>query len=90
MIASAFDGNLRLDLYGSVESPPGATTETKQASGYAHVKTGTIDHVSAVAGYVMDRSGKRRIVAGMLNHRDAHRGAGKELMNALVAWAHAQ
>lgn len=64
--------------------------KTKQASGYAHVKTGTIDHVSAVAGYVMGRSGKRHIVAGMLNHHDAHRGAGKELMNALVAWAHAQ
>ena len=60
----------------------------KAASGYAHVKTGTIDEVSAVAGYVHARSGREYIVAGMMNRKLAHKGHGKELMNALVAWAY--
>ena len=60
----------------------------KAASGYAHVKTGTIDEVSAVAGYVHARSGGEYIVVGMMNRKLAHKGHGKELMNALVAWVH--
>ncbi|MCY4362135.1 MAG: D-alanyl-D-alanine carboxypeptidase/D-alanyl-D-alanine-endopeptidase [Gammaproteobacteria bacterium] len=60
----------------------------KAASGYAHVKTGSIDDVSAVAGYVHGRSGREYVVAGMMNRKLAHKGHGKELMNALVAWAH--
>ena len=60
----------------------------KAASGYAHVKTGTIDEVSAVAGYVHARSGREYIVAGMMNRKLAHKGHGKELMNALVTWAY--
>ena len=59
-------------------------------SGHAHIKTGTIDDVSAIAGYVNARSGKKFIVVGMLNHKNAHRGPGEELMNALIAWAHRQ
>lgn len=60
----------------------------KAAAGYAHVKTGTIDDVSAVAGYVHARSGREYVVAGMMNRKLAHKGHGKELMNALVAWVH--
>ena len=60
----------------------------KAASGHAHVKTGTIDDVSAVAGYVHARSGREYVVAGMMNRKLAHKGHGKELMNALVAWVH--
>ena len=60
----------------------------KPVSGYAHVKTGTIDDVSAVAGYVHARSGREYIVAGMMNRKQAHKGHGKELMNALVSWVY--
>ena len=60
----------------------------KAASGYAHVKTGTIDEVSAVAGYVYARSGREYIVAGMMNRKLAHKGHGKELMNALISWVY--
>ena len=59
-------------------------------SGHAHIKTGTIDHVSAIAGYVNAVSGKRYIVVGMLNYENAHRGPGEELMNALVEWTYRQ
>ena len=60
----------------------------KPASGYAHIKTGTIDDVSAIAGYVHARSGRKYIVSGMLNRKLAHKGPGKELMNALITWAY--
>ena len=60
----------------------------KPVSGYAHIKTGTIDDVSAIAGYVHARSGRKYIVAGMMNRNQAHKGHGKELMNALVAWVY--
>jgi serine-type D-Ala-D-Ala carboxypeptidase/endopeptidase (penicillin-binding protein 4) len=58
--------------------------------GHAHIKTGTIDHVSAIAGFIDAVSGKRFVVVGMLNNQDAHRGPGEELMNALVEWAYHQ
>ena len=60
----------------------------KAAAGAAHIKTGTIDEVSAIAGYVKAKSGRDYIVVGMLNRRLAHKGHGKELMNALVAWTY--
>lgn len=59
-------------------------------SGHAHIKTGTIDNVSAIAGFVDAKSGKRFVIVGMLNHQDAHRGPGEELMNALVEWTYSQ
>ena len=60
----------------------------KAAAGSAHIKTGTIDEVSAIAGYVQAQSGRDFIVVGMLNRKLAHKGHGKELMNALVSWVH--
>ncbi len=60
----------------------------KAAAGAAHVKTGTIDEVSAIAGYVHAQSGRDFIVVGMLNRKLAHKGHGKELMNALVSWVY--
>ena len=46
-------------------------------TGQAHMKTGSLDHVSAVAGYFQARSGKRYIVVAFLNHTDIHRGPGR-------------
>ena len=51
-----------------------------------HVKTGSLDGVSGVAGYVTAHSGKVYAVAGILNHELADRGPGVELMDALLAW----
>jgi D-alanyl-D-alanine carboxypeptidase/D-alanyl-D-alanine-endopeptidase (penicillin-binding protein 4) len=58
--------------------------------GYMHVKTGTLDDVSAVAGYVTGKSGRHYVVAGILNHADADRGPGVELTDALLSWARQQ
>lgn len=55
-------------------------------TGQAHMKTGSLDHVSAVAGYFQSRSGKRYIVVTILNHTDIHRGPGEEVQEMLLRW----
>jgi D-alanyl-D-alanine carboxypeptidase/D-alanyl-D-alanine-endopeptidase (penicillin-binding protein 4) len=58
--------------------------------GSMHIKTGTLDEVSAVAGYVFASSGKKYTVVGILNHPLADRGPGAELMDALLTWVYEQ
>lgn len=55
-------------------------------TGMAHIKTGSLDHVSAIAGYFQARSGKRFIVVSLQNHKDIHRGPGGEVQEALLRW----
>jgi D-alanyl-D-alanine carboxypeptidase/D-alanyl-D-alanine-endopeptidase (penicillin-binding protein 4) len=55
-------------------------------TGKAHIKTGSLDHVSAFAGYFQARSGNRYIVVTLQNHTDIHRGPGEEVQEALLRW----
>ena len=57
--------------------------------GRAHIKTGSLDDVTALAGYVHAASGKTYIVTAMVNAPDAHRGPGQELLDELVSWVYA-
>jgi D-alanyl-D-alanine carboxypeptidase/D-alanyl-D-alanine-endopeptidase (penicillin-binding protein 4) len=52
-------------------------------AGQAHVKTGYLDGARALAGYVLDRRGKRVIVVFLANHPNA--GATKAAQDALLA-----
>lgn len=54
--------------------------------GMAHAKTGSLDHVSSLAGYLQTQSGRRLSVVVMLNHEDVHRGPGEEVQTALLKW----
>ena len=55
-------------------------------TGQAHMKTGSLDHVSSVAGFFQAASGERYIVVTMLNHTDVHRGPGEEVQEMLLRW----
>ena len=55
-------------------------------TGAAHMKTGSLDHVTAIAGYFQARSGKRYLVAVIQNYTDVHRGTGEEVQHALLTW----
>jgi D-alanyl-D-alanine carboxypeptidase/D-alanyl-D-alanine-endopeptidase (penicillin-binding protein 4) len=55
-------------------------------TGRAHIKTGSLDDVSAFAGYFQSRQGSRYIVVAMQNHTDIHRGPGEEVQEALLRW----
>lgn len=59
-------------------------------TGRAHFKTGSLDHVVAIAGYVQSRSGDRYAVVAMQNHEDIHRGPGEEVQEALVRWVYSR
>ncbi|MCL1824669.1 MAG: D-alanyl-D-alanine carboxypeptidase/D-alanyl-D-alanine-endopeptidase [Betaproteobacteria bacterium] len=54
------------------------------ANGQAHLKTGTINDVRAIAGYVLDRNGRRHAVVMMVNHPEAANS--KKAQDALVEW----
>ncbi len=55
-------------------------------AGKAHLKTGSLDHVTAIAGYLQARSGRRFAVVALHNHEDIHRGPGEEVQEALLRW----
>jgi D-alanyl-D-alanine carboxypeptidase/D-alanyl-D-alanine-endopeptidase (penicillin-binding protein 4) len=59
-------------------------------TGKAHIKTGSLDDVSAFAGYFQSRQGNRYIVVALQNHTDIHRGPGKEVQEALLRWLYQQ
>jgi D-alanyl-D-alanine carboxypeptidase/D-alanyl-D-alanine-endopeptidase (penicillin-binding protein 4) len=58
--------------------------------GKAHLKTGSLDHVTAIAGYLQARSGRRFTVVVMQNYEDVHRGPGEEVQEALLRWLYEQ
>lgn len=59
-------------------------------AGRMHVKTGSLDEVVAVAGYVYSQSNRVYTVAGIVNHELADRGPGAELLDELLAWVYLQ
>lgn len=59
-------------------------TRRGAAAGHAHLKGGTLNEVQSVAGYVLDREGRRWIVVMTINHPRA--GAAQPAIDALVEW----
>ena len=57
-------------------------------AGQALLKTGTLEGVRALAGYVIDKDGRRFIVAAIVNHPNAWR-AGAAL-DYLVQWVYVE
>jgi D-alanyl-D-alanine carboxypeptidase/D-alanyl-D-alanine-endopeptidase (penicillin-binding protein 4) len=58
--------------------------------GKAHLKTGSLDHVTAIAGFLQSRSGRRFTVVAMQNFEDIHRGPGEEVQEAILRWLYDQ
>lgn len=58
--------------------------ESSPARGRAHLKTGTINGVRALAGYVLDRNGKRHAVVMMVNDPSAPQSEAAQ--DALIEW----
>jgi len=54
--------------------------------GQAHMKTGALTHVRALAGYVLDRKGRRVVVIFFVNHAKAAQA--RPAMDALVNWVY--
>jgi D-alanyl-D-alanine carboxypeptidase/D-alanyl-D-alanine-endopeptidase (penicillin-binding protein 4) len=69
---AGLDGTARRRLDGS------------PARGYAHIKTGSINDVRAIAGYLLDRNGRRHAVVMIVNHPQA--GGSHAAQDALLEW----
>ncbi len=61
-----------------------------QLTGQMHIKTGRLNGVFAMAGYLRAASGREFVVVAMQNHPDAHRGPGEEAHTGLLRWVYAQ
>jgi D-alanyl-D-alanine carboxypeptidase/D-alanyl-D-alanine-endopeptidase (penicillin-binding protein 4) len=55
-------------------------------AGQAHIKTGSLSGVRAIAGYVLDRNGTRQLVVMIVN--DANAGRSRPAMEALLRWVY--
>ena len=55
-------------------------------AGHAHIKTGSLDDVRALAGYVQDNRGRRRVVVLFINHPNA--AASQPAQDALLDWVY--
>lgn len=75
---NGFDGTMKNRVRG------------RQMSGRMHVKTGSLDEVAAVNGFVYSRSDRVFAVSAMVNHELADRGPGVELLDALLTWVYQQ
>ncbi len=56
-------------------------------AGRAYIKTGSLKNVRAIAGYVLDRKGKRWAVVFMINHKGIA-WQGKLMQDALLRWVY--
>jgi len=62
----------------------------KKQSGSMHLKTGSLDNVSAISGYVHTEKKRTFVVALLINGRGVNYGIGKNVQDALLAWTYAQ
>jgi D-alanyl-D-alanine carboxypeptidase/D-alanyl-D-alanine-endopeptidase (penicillin-binding protein 4) len=75
------------DLVASlpITGQDGTTRRWRSVPGRAHLKTGSLDGVVALAGYVDADSGQRQVVVAVVNHPKAD--AARPALEALVNWA---
>jgi D-alanyl-D-alanine carboxypeptidase/D-alanyl-D-alanine-endopeptidase (penicillin-binding protein 4) len=59
-----------------------------QIAGHAHIKTGTLSGVRAIAGYVLDRKGRMMVVVFMVNH--ARAAGAQAAQDALLNWVYSR
>jgi D-alanyl-D-alanine carboxypeptidase/D-alanyl-D-alanine-endopeptidase (penicillin-binding protein 4) len=64
--------------------------QSRKTRGRMHLKTGRLDNVSGIAGFVTADSGARYTVAVLINGPDAHRGLGEDLQEVVLDWVLAQ
>ena len=69
---AGFDGTMRRRL------------QDRAVAGNAHIKTGTLNEVRAIAGYVLAASGRHYAVVNFINHPNASRG--QEAQDLLLQW----
>ncbi len=62
--------------------------EHAELVGRVHAKTGLLNEVRALAGYVLSTRGRRYVVVLFINHPEAHSLRGEQLQNDVLAWVY--
>jgi serine-type D-Ala-D-Ala carboxypeptidase/endopeptidase (penicillin-binding protein 4) len=87
LLQTAYQSPLMPELMASlpISGVDGTLKRSKvQSRGIAHLKTGSLRDVVAVAGYVLANSGKRYVLVAMANHANA--GSVRPAFEALQDW----
>ena len=58
--------------------------------GRSHLKTGTLNFVTAISGYMLNRNGKRFVIVIQHNGKKTGAGRGEKVQNALLRWTFEQ
>ncbi len=78
MSVAGYDGTTRRRFSGRAEA------------GEMHLKSGRLNDVAALAGYVRSRSGRMYVVVGFINHPRVAYAVGEPVLNSLVQWVYRQ
>jgi len=62
----------------------GTLRRMRATPGRAHLKSGSLRDVAALAGYVLSESGRRYVLVAVIQHPNAN--AGRTALDALVQW----
>ena len=86
LLSQAYNSPVMSELMSSlpISGQDGTLRRSTATKGRAHLKTGSLRDVAAVAGYVLSNSGKRYVLVGILNHPQAN--TGRPALDALVQW----
>lgn len=86
LLADAYHSPVMAELMASlpVVGVDGTAAKRKGAVGASHIKTGLLDDVRSVAGYVLATSGRRYVVVAIVNHANA--GGAQGAHDALLEW----
>jgi D-alanyl-D-alanine carboxypeptidase/D-alanyl-D-alanine-endopeptidase (penicillin-binding protein 4) len=86
LLMQAFDSPVMSELMSSlpISGLDGTLRRSRATPGRAHLKTGSLRDVAAVAGYVLTHNGRRLVVVAIINH--AHAQAARPALDALVQW----
>lgn len=93
LLLAAFQGPHMADFMASLSLVGSDGTMRKRLRdgdlvGRARIKTGSLDHVNTMAGYVLDRHGRRWAVVLLVNHQGLQAWQGKQVQDALLRWVH--
>jgi D-alanyl-D-alanine carboxypeptidase/D-alanyl-D-alanine-endopeptidase (penicillin-binding protein 4) len=89
LLQHAYDHPLSAELQASlpilgVDGSVKRRLRDSSAASHAHLKTGTLEGVKAIAGYVHSQTGREWIVVFYINHYNAKHG--QDAQDALIEW----
>jgi D-alanyl-D-alanine carboxypeptidase/D-alanyl-D-alanine-endopeptidase (penicillin-binding protein 4) len=86
LLQAAWAAGVMPELMSSlpITGTDGTLKRSTATPGRAHLKTGSLRDVAAVAGYVLSDSGRRYVLVAIVNHPQA--GAARPALDAMVQW----